>query len=178
MRKLLRGLAYPTPTNIAVWEECYWRWRSLCELVVQPPVDPVASRGWSSSFQVTFSRMRHVLKLKLSQEKLVQWRNLTLFLAAFCAVCVQENHDPSALTSVIPTQYLPDELHNLANPITMVSTFITDLTDLLIAESAQIREVARDALGTELSPRLYGRLFRHLEELVSTSSVSLLVTHR
>lgn len=94
----------------------------------------------------------------------MQWRNLTLFLAAFGGVCVLENHDPSALTSVVPAQYLPEEMRVLQNPMTLVSTFITDLTDLLIAESAQVREVARDALGTELSPRLYGRLFRHLEE--------------
>jgi hypothetical protein len=101
----------------------------------------------------------------------VQWRNLTLFLAAFGGVCVQENHDPSALTSVVPTQYLPDEMRVLQDPMTLVSVFITDLTDLLIAESAQVREVARDALGNELSPRLYGRLFRHLEESVITNSL-------
>jgi neurofibromin 1 len=107
----------------------------------------------------------------------MQWKNLTLFLAAFSGVCVQENHDPSALTSILPTQYLPDEMRVLQNPVTMVSTFITDLTDLLIAESAQVREVARDALGTELNPRLYGRLFRHLEELVITNSPALPVTY-
>ena len=107
----------------------------------------------------------------------MQWRNLTLFLAAFSGVCIQEHHNPSALTSVVPHQYLPDELRVLPNPMTMVSTFITDLTDLLIAESCQVREVARDALGTELSPRLYGRLFRHLEELVIAAGVSYPLTY-
>lgn len=101
------------------------------------------------------------------QEKHVQWRNLTLFLAAFGGACVQDFHDPAALLTIIPAQYLPDEMRVLQNPMNMVSTFITDLTDLLIAESAQVREVARDALGSELSPRLYAKLFRHLDEYVA-----------
>jgi neurofibromin 1 len=101
----------------------------------------------------------------------VQWKNLTLFLAAFGGVCVVENYNLSALTSIIPAQHLPDEMRDLQDPVTMVSAFITDLTDLLIAESAQVREVARDALGIELSPRLYGKLFRHLEEFVIPSTV-------
>lgn len=93
-----------------------------------------------------------------------QWKNLTLFLAAFGGTCVVENHDSSALLSVIPAQFLPDEMRVLQNPTSMVSTFITELTDLLIAEAAPVREVAREALGSELHPRLYARIFRHLEE--------------
>jgi neurofibromin 1 len=115
-------------------------------------------------------------KLTITQEKHVQWKNLTLFLATFGGVCVQEDYDPSALTSVIPPQHLPDELH-VQDPMAMVSTFINDLTDLLIAESTQVREVARDALGNELSPRLYGKLFRHLEELVITNRSFLAITY-
>ena len=91
-------------------------------------------------------------------------------------MCVQEDYDPSALTSVILPQQLPDELH-VQDPMAMVSTFINDLTDLLIAESTQVREVARDALGNELSPRLYGKLFRHLEELVIENRSFLAITY-
>ena len=46
----------------------------------------------------------------------------------------------------------------------LVETFITDLTDLLVVDSMQVREVAREALGSELSPRLYPRLMKHLAE--------------
>jgi neurofibromin 1 len=87
-----------------------------------------------------------------------------MFLASFGGACILEDHDPSALLNVIPAQYLPDEMRVLQNPMTIVSTFITDLTALLIADSVKVRDVARDALGSELSPRLYGRLFKHLEE--------------
>lgn len=44
MRKLMRGIAHPAATYIAVWEECYWRWRSLCEFVVKSPLDPILSQ--------------------------------------------------------------------------------------------------------------------------------------
>lgn len=52
------------------------------------------------------------------------------------------------------------------NPVLLVGTFITDLTNLLVISDTQIRDVARDALGTELSPRLYSRLLKHLDEYV------------
>jgi len=170
IRKLLRSIAFPSSTYIAVWEECYWRWRSLCEDVVQSSLDSIIveeshpHRDWSLSSEVTSFSETVLNMLNSFQDKLVQWRNLTLFLAAFGGVCVLEDHDPSALVNVVPAQYLPDEMRVLQNPMSMMSTFITDLTDLLIADSVRVRDVARDALGIELSPRLYGRLFRHLEE--------------
>lgn len=49
MRKLMRGIAHPAATYIAVWEECYWRWRSLCEVVVKSPLDPISSQETYSS---------------------------------------------------------------------------------------------------------------------------------
>lgn len=101
----------------------------------------------------------------------MQWKNLSLFLAAFGGACVQEVHNPSALISVVPVKYLPDEMRVLQNPTTMVTTFIRDLTDLLISDTLEIREIARDALGCELSPRLYGKLFQHIEELVTVRTL-------
>jgi neurofibromin 1 len=52
----------------------------------------------------------------------------------------------------------------LQNPATLVETFVTDLTNLLVADDRQIREVARDALGAELSPRLCAGLIKHWDE--------------
>jgi hypothetical protein len=52
----------------------------------------------------------------------------------------------------------------IQNPVPLVTTFITDLTNLLIAPDTKIRDVARDALGAELSPRLYSKLLKHLDE--------------
>lgn len=35
IRTLIRLIAYPSAAHIAVWEECYWRWRSLSELIIE-----------------------------------------------------------------------------------------------------------------------------------------------
>lgn len=59
----------------------------------------------------------------------------------------------------------------MQNPVQLVGTFITNLTDLLISPDTQIRDIARDALGTELSPRLYSRLLKHLDEYVYRRSI-------
>lgn len=98
------------------------------------------------------------------QEQRFQWQNLTLFLAALSGACAQEDADIVSLTNVIPAHYLPDEMRVLQNPTPLVNNFITYLTNLLVSPDMQIREVARDALGAELSPRLYSKLLRHLDE--------------
>lgn len=43
VRKLLRLVAYTSPINIAVWEECFWRWSSLSEFVVPNPLASIAA---------------------------------------------------------------------------------------------------------------------------------------
>lgn len=85
-------------------------------------------------------------------------------MAAFSGVCAQDDYDPSAMQDFVPPLYLPDDMRILKNPMVMVTRFIKELTDLLIAESAKVREIAREALGTELNPLLYGVLFGHLEQ--------------
>jgi hypothetical protein len=87
-----------------------------------------------------------------------------LFLAAFGGACVSEDQDQAALTAIIPVQYLPDAMRAPQNPASLVESFISDLTNLLVVDSMQVREVAREALGSELSPRLYSRLLKHLDE--------------
>jgi hypothetical protein len=77
---------------------------------------------------------------------------------------MQEDQDLTSLTTVIPLQSLPDEMRVMQNPVVLVGTFITSLTNLLVMSDTQIRDVARDALGSELSPRLYSKLLKHLDE--------------
>lgn len=72
--------------------------------------------------------------------------------------------DLTSLASVIPLHALPDNMRVIQNPVPLVTTFITDLTNLLMAPDTKIRDVARDALGAELSPRLYSKLLKHLDE--------------
>jgi hypothetical protein len=43
VRKLLRLVANSSPINIAVWEECFYRWKALSEFIVQNPLAQAAA---------------------------------------------------------------------------------------------------------------------------------------
>ena len=102
----------------------------------------------------------------IPQERLWQWQNLTLFLAAFGAACSSDHIDLCGLTEIIPGNYLADRFRTLHDVDEVVKRFIISTVDLLIAENIPSRECAKEALGNELNPRLYSILFRRLNEYV------------
>lgn len=164
----MRLLAIPSPTHVAVWEECYWRWCSLSELATRSSLDPTEEgplpNGDKSLTTEVFASATTVrIALTFSQQRQAQWHNLTLFLASFGSVCLGEAHDSSALAAVIPTRYLPDQLRVLRDPTELLSSFITQLINLLLADSTQARDLAREALSAEAHPRLYPRILRELD---------------
>lgn len=77
---------------------------------------------------------------------------------------MQEGQDLTSLAKIIPPTFLPDKMRVVQNPAPLVEAFIGDLINLLVAGDTQIRDIVREALGSELSPRLYGKLIRNLEE--------------
>ncbi|RDB19915.1 Neurofibromin [Hypsizygus marmoreus] len=154
IRKLVRLISYPSAAHVAVWQECYWRWRALSEVIFEA-MSEAAEHGDTTPHPPAWQ-----------QEQRFQWQNLTLFLAALGGACVQEHQDLTSLSAVIPLHSLPDEIRVMQNPSALVGTFITDLTNLLVVHDTQIRDVARDALGAELSPRLYAKLLKHLDETI------------
>ena len=89
---------------------------------------------------------------------------MTLFLAACGSACLIDQHDPAALHSVIPPELLPDSMRVLKDPRALINNFITFLMERLISDSVMARETAKEALGSELSIRLYPKLMKHFEE--------------
>ncbi|KAG6854445.1 hypothetical protein C0991_006524 [Blastosporella zonata] len=150
VRKSVRGISYSSAVYVAVWLQCYWRWRALTESVFE------ASELQDSDDPQPFS--------PTWEEHRFQWQNLTLFLAALGGTCVQENQDLTSLVDIIPTHSLPDEMRAMQNPVPLVSTFMADLTNMLILPDTRIQDIARDALGSELSPKLYQKLLKLLDE--------------
>ncbi|KAG2042146.1 hypothetical protein BDR03DRAFT_978842 [Suillus americanus] len=157
VRKLLRLVANSSPINIAVWEECFYRWSALSEFIGQNSL--AAAAAFDDSH---LSKHEQLMSL---EDKFFQWRNLTLFLAAFGGVTVQEKYDHGALTVAISPEFLLDDMRSLRDPADLVAIFIEFLTGALIDDVVRVREVAREALGSELSPRLFSKLFRHLDEI-------------
>lgn len=77
---------------------------------------------------------------------------------------VQDQYDASLLSSVIPQRMLPDSMRAMQNPVQSISTFVNDLTALLIFEDVQIREAAREALGVDLNARLHPKILKYFDE--------------
>ncbi|THH13571.1 hypothetical protein EW146_g6666 [Bondarzewia mesenterica] len=160
IRRLFRTLAVPQPSYVAVWEECYYRWCALTELVIRAPLDPVTAEGFQDGYVPVGD------KSPTLEEQQHQWQNLTLFLAACGSACLVEQHEPDALQALIPAHLLPDSMRVLKDPRDLVGTFVTYLIDLLVSDSVMAREISKEALGSELSPRLYTKLFKHLDEVI------------
>jgi predicted acyltransferase (DUF342 family) len=85
-----------------------------------------------------------------------------LFLAALAGSCIQAK-DLDVLGKVIDHKFLPDRMRVIQNPLPLIEDFVDYLTTLLVSGDTQTRDIVREALGSELSPRLYGRLIQHLE---------------
>ena len=99
-----------------------------------------------------------------TQDTRFQWQNLTLFLAALSGSSTLEPAGYAKLTSSIPRLYIPDSIRIMDDQVPLTDAFLSNLTDLLVAPDAQIRDTARDALGVELGPKLYGKVLKYLEE--------------
>ncbi|PPQ78909.1 hypothetical protein CVT25_002369 [Psilocybe cyanescens] len=160
IRKLVRMLTFSAGIHVVLWEECYWRWRALNESINNAINEAAASLDGEAARKGSMTSAQNEIRS--------QWHNLTLFLAALGGTCLQEGQDLSSLSKVISNKYLPDKMRVVQNPISLVETFIGDLINLLVADDAAIRDYVREALGSELCPRLYSKMIRNIEETLQT----------
>lgn len=98
------------------------------------------------------------------QDTRFQWQNLTLFLAAILGSSTSEPPGYTKLVAAIPRTCLPDSIRIMDDHVPLIDAFVSELTDLLVAPDAQIRDTSKDALGAELGPKLYGKVSKYLEE--------------
>ncbi|CCM02314.1 uncharacterized protein FIBRA_04405 [Fibroporia radiculosa] len=159
VRKLLRLMPSSSPVHVAVWEECYFRWCMMNELTVRMSI-PTTADGFDTGSAPVGD------KVMSAEERQAQWQNLTLFLASFGSACVRESEDLSTLKLNIAPYYLADQMRVLRNPTELMSSFLHELIDLLLADSINVRDTAKDALGNEASPRLYTKIFKSLDNVV------------
>ena len=72
---------------------------------------------------------------------------------------------------------LPSSMYPMENFGSLISTFVNDLTGLLIFEDVQMREAAREALGFDLEPLLHCKVLRYCNELVAFDSCFISLAH-
>ncbi|KAH9927288.1 uncharacterized protein B0H18DRAFT_1161603 [Fomitopsis serialis] len=163
VRRLMRLMPSTSPVHVAVWEECYWRWCALNEMVIKGSID--------STVDVDPGIAPVGEKALTNEEIHAQWQNLTLFLASFGSACLRDDESSDVTLDVAPF-FLPDEMRILRNPAELLSSFLGGLIDFLVSDSIQTRDAARDALGSEASPRLFTKIFKELDSVVRELAAS------
>jgi neurofibromin 1 len=86
-----------------------------------------------------------------------------LFLAALSGVCYGEDIKAFALDKIVSREMIPDKLRVIENPRANIERFLETLIGHLAANDHTIRDFVREALGSELGPRLYTKLLDALK---------------
>ncbi|KAH9854976.1 hypothetical protein C2E23DRAFT_883516 [Lenzites betulinus] len=159
IRKLVRLISAPTAVHVAVWQELFFRWCALTEMTVRMTFEQT-----TDGFEVGPAPIGD--KALTPDDRQAQWQNLTLFLSAFGATCMREHHDPSALTQILPPNIIPDCCRVLRDPSELLSKFLLETVNFLVSDAPQVRDIAREALSNEASPRLYDKIIRQLDSVI------------
>ena len=148
LRKLLIKMQMPSPGILAAWERVFARWRILCKHILSPGI----------------GKSEDELQ-RLSAE----WRNYSGFLASIAGCCISDlPHNIRVDENTLIGLRWIDRLVTDNDGTPLLDRFMKQCLQLLICKMVNVRESIREVLATELSPRLYGHLFRSLEtELVS-----------
>lgn len=147
IRALLRDADNMSLSGLTAWKEAFKRWEQLTLVVARPLAEESPDAA---------------------QEKAAQWHNYTGFLCALGGVCTTASVDAVAHGwqvevdgSGAPVESAP------RSPMQTVEGFVQELVDLLVSDSIWVREKVKETLGNDLSPKLYGILFRMIHGLLS-----------
>lgn len=89
----------------------------------------------------------------------MEWENLTLLLASTSACCLSD--DPAL--NAPPEYQIPVRMGITdEKPSVLVKKFIADVVALLVNPWVPAQVIARDALGVDLTPKLFPVLFEYL----------------
>jgi hypothetical protein len=98
------------------------------------------------------------------QEFRAEWQNAMLYLASLGGCCILDGAPvPHQLTKWCPADLLPSELKTPILSEDLVKRFIVTAVDMLINDDILMRETAKEALGSELHPKLYPLLLAQLD---------------
>jgi neurofibromin 1 len=177
IRKTLRLIQKQTPGNLAAWEEVYKRWKALKSVATRSPEEaPVDFFEPVVKKKNNFFKSNHTptqgsaVVQQDNREELVEWQNYTGFLCSLGGCCAIDdsknpNHDSGKDHGNGQDTMKSKQIGNDSS--SMVNRFISEMVELLLCDNALARETVKELLGSELSPILYGALFRHLEEIIS-----------
>lgn len=109
-------------------------------------------------------RSSQPLLIPRQQDYRAEWQNTTLFLASLGGCCILDGAPtPQQLTRWCQADLLPSELKNQIQSEDLVKRYIVTVVDMLINEDILTRETAKEALSSELHPKLYPALLAQLD---------------
>lgn len=77
---------------------------------------------------------------------------------------VLEEYSGRTMRVILSIEDLPDRFRIPQDGDMMLQDFLTSTVEFLVSELGIARDTAKEALGSELHPRMYARLFKHLSE--------------
>ncbi|EFA82125.1 neurofibromin [Heterostelium album PN500] len=160
IRSLLRRIEAQTPGNFAAWEEVYQRWQALTPLLVQfedieknkKPNSVVFNN--SSSGKTGLSATDQKTAAEIKQE----WHNSLGFLCSMSGVTLNKETTVRVTNDKLRVQ------KKMERTIKVIASFLDEVAEMMVHESAFMRESAVLLVGTGLSPAAYAWLFRVLQD--------------
>ncbi|KAJ6657871.1 hypothetical protein lerEdw1_001791 [Lerista edwardsae] len=181
---LLRRIEHPTAGNTEAWEDTHLKWEAATKLILNYPKAKMEDGQGPESLHRTIvkRRMSHVSgggSIDLSDtDSMQEWINMTGFLCALGAVCLQHRTSVGFVTYSPPMGPVSERKGSMismlstdSNTETSVSKFMDRLLTLMVCTHEkvghQIRTNIKDLMGLELSPALYPMLFNKLRNVIS-----------
>lgn len=141
VRKLMQQIPYLNPMHVMAFKELWFRFSKLTARFAEP--------GFNN-----FSSQR-------DREDLNEWQHITYLLATCTYKDMEENVSPYP---AVLMPMLPPRLTSGARMSDMSPKFVAECVRLLASDHVQVREYAKEALGSELNFMLFPLLFEQFDK--------------
>lgn len=195
LRKYMRMMMSPTPSNLLAWEEVWKRWKILTQVVIRYGMDTLNDLSDTSTIYSTSTSVKKIGglvrhdKLRVSAVK-VSGNSMSATLPSPVPVGRVEIDDEKQtewqnytgflaalggcrLTADIENDSISERSKSeragspASKSTALIERFITEMVELLTSENVVVREAVKDTLGNGLSPSLYTILFHQIEATLS-----------
>nr|XP_018259204.1 neurofibromin 1 [Kwoniella dejecticola CBS 10117]OBR81362.1 neurofibromin 1 [Kwoniella dejecticola CBS 10117] len=172
IRRTLRPLAISTPFTIGLWIGLAAVAQKLTAKILA-----VESDATLSSRDVRRRALTADID-GLDEEESKEWQNLISWLCACVGVANFETKAPPSLCDIIGKGILPPAYdQQILDPHVPVEAFVKQCVDLLVSSSINVRETAKNALGSELPTNgckmIVGPMIKLLSHAIGPAGVSV-----
>ncbi|GAM17779.1 hypothetical protein SAMD00019534_009540 [Acytostelium subglobosum LB1] len=151
IRSLLRRIEAQTTGNYAAWEEVYQRWTALTPMLIANEDMERAKKQTSVIFKPADKSV-----MEIKQE----WHNSLGFLCSMSGITLNKE----TTVKVQDSSKIRQKKTQHERTAKVIASFLDEIIELIVHESAFMRESSVLLVGTGLSPASYAWLFRVLQD--------------